>query len=279
MMSPWLLVLLPVLAAAPKAPGPTVAVEDTLYTELPEELVTAPRITLDEILDRVARGEARRDSAIRTQAFTAALRVLHKPRGAAAPQLFEESIWRVYKRRPSQVRAVQLKHTLGPAQKKKKPSDKDDDQDVDVEFSPGMSEEIATFAFSPSARRDFRYAIESREILGNHLIYRIAFVPRTGLDEWQPRGKVWIDTNEFVIVRQEVAFGESPIPLLIKSLDKMIVERRRAEGTWVLARVMMRGELTIPMPKFGRSFEFGVIYDDYQINPALPDSLFARRQK
>ena len=88
-----------------------------------------------------------------------------------------------------------------------------------------------------------------------------------------------IDTNEFVIVRQEVAFEDSPVPLLIKSLDKMIVERRRAEGTWVLARVMMRGELTIPMPKFGRSFEFGVIYDDYQINPALPDSLFTGRQK
>lgn len=277
MMSPWLLVLLPALAASPRAPGPTVAVEDTLYTELPEELVTAPRVTLDEILDRVARGEARRDSAIRSQAFTAAVRVLHKPRGAKAPQLFEESIWRVYKRRPRQVRAVQLKHTLGPAQKKK-PSDKDD-KEADVEFSPGMSEEIATFAFSPTARRNFRYEIEAREILGDHLIYRIAFEPRTALDEWQPRGKVWIDTNEFVIVRQEVGFGESPVPLLIKSLDKMIVERRRAEGTWVLARVMMRGELTIPMPKFGRTFEFGVIYDDYQINPPLPDSVFTGRPK
>ena len=33
--------------------------EDTMHTEVPEVLVTAPRITLDEILDLVARGEAR----------------------------------------------------------------------------------------------------------------------------------------------------------------------------------------------------------------------------
>jgi len=40
---------------------------------------------------------------------------------------------------------------------------------------------------------------------------------------------------------------------------------------------MMRGELTVPMPKFGRMFEFAILYDDYQINQALPDSVFTGR--
>jgi hypothetical protein len=39
----------------------------------------------------------------------------------------------------------------------------------------------------------------------------------------------------------------------------------------------MRGELTIPMPKWGRTFEFAILYDDYQINPSLPDSVFTGR--
>lgn len=281
MPAPWILLVIPLLAAPParSGPGPTIAVEDTLYTELPEELVTAPRVTLDEILDRVARGEARRDSAIRTQVFTAAVRAMHKPRGAKEPQLLEETVWRVYKRKPKDLRAVRIRKTEGELMKKEnaKKDGKDDKENIDVDFSPGMSEEIATFAFSPDARRDFKYRIEAREILGNHLIYRIAFEPRSPIDVFLPTGRVWIDTNEFVIVRQEVSFDRSPVPILIKSLDKMIVERRRTSGTWVLARVMMRGELTIPMPKFGRMFEFAILYDDYQINQSLPDSVFTGR--
>ena len=49
------------VATAPAgAQGPTLAVEDTMHTAVPEVLVRAPRVTLDEILDRVARGEKRR---------------------------------------------------------------------------------------------------------------------------------------------------------------------------------------------------------------------------
>ena len=54
-------------ATAPASPGPTLAREDTLHTEVPEVLVRAPRVTLAEILDRVARGEARRESLLTDQ--------------------------------------------------------------------------------------------------------------------------------------------------------------------------------------------------------------------
>ena len=57
------------LAAAVSPPGPTLAIEDTMHTEVPEVVVRAPRVTLAEILDRVARGEARRDSQLVDQSF------------------------------------------------------------------------------------------------------------------------------------------------------------------------------------------------------------------
>src|SRR5262249_11917109 len=77
-------------ADAPPAPGRPVAVEDTLHPEVPEVLVKAPRVPLDEILDRVARGEARRDSALTDIAFTATMRLVRSPGGGKPLEMFQE---------------------------------------------------------------------------------------------------------------------------------------------------------------------------------------------
>jgi hypothetical protein len=265
--------LLVLATAASPSSGPVLAREDTLHTEVPEVLVTAPRVTLDEILDRVARGEARRDSMLHDQVFTAALRIFHRPRGATETRLFEESVWRVYKRKPSSVRALRLRKTLGPS------APKDDDDDDDAEFTPSMSEEAANFAFRAEARRDYRYHIVGRDLVGDHVVYRIAFEPRSPADLSRPTGLVWVDTNDFVVVRQELTFPRSPIPLFVRSLDRMVIERVRVDGTWVMHRMLMRAQLTMPMPKIGSAIEFAFLFDDYAINRGVPDSVFVVRKK
>src|SRR5437867_9270612 len=98
-----------VLAAALAPPGPTLAVEDTLHTEVPEVLVRAPRVTLDEILDRVARGEARRESLLTDESFTATVRVARGGKERGGPTLLEETVARVYKIRPELVRSVVIR--------------------------------------------------------------------------------------------------------------------------------------------------------------------------
>jgi len=266
------LVTTTLFAAAPApSPGPTLAVEDTMHTSVPEVLVRAPRVTLDEILDRVGRGEARRESLMTDQSLTATLRVVRNVMGKKAPELFLESVYRVYRKRPDRLRTVLLRQWQ--ADQKEKDKGKDD---VDVDFSPGMGEQVVNFAFRPGARRDFKYHIAGRDLVGNHLIYRIAFEPRSLLDPTAPSGLVWVDTNEFVIVREEVEFRQSPIPLFLRGIHRMIVERQQVDGAWVLRRVLLRAELTIPFPKFGKSFDMAILYDDYAINSGLPDSLFAK---
>lgn len=267
-----LLTVLAALAGAP--PGPTVATEDTMHTEVPEVLVQAPRVTLNEILDRVARGEARRDSMLRDMSFIATFRMVGKTNDPKkAPEMISETVVQVFKKKPDKVRSIVLREFRTEAG--------DDEETMDVEFRPGMDEQIVNFAFRPEARAQYRYEILERQILGNHLIYRIAFTPRSSLDPSNPKGQVWIDTNEFVIVRQEVGFERSPIPLFLKGIDRMVIERRKYGEHWVLNRVLLRASLpyTLPIPKIGskigKSFDMTMFFDTYRINSGLPDSLFA----
>lgn len=260
----------PPAPGAPSAPGPTLAVEDTMHTEVPEVLVRAPRVTLAEILDRVAAGETRRDSLLRDQSYLLAIRVVGHAADGRTPQLLEESVTRVYQRKPNQSRAVELRHWYA------KPPKGDGGSGVRVEAG-GMDEDIVNFAFKPSARREYQYRILGREILGDHLIYRLAFEPRSALDVFQPGGEVWVDTRDFVIVRQEIAFRQSPVPLFLRGLDRMVVERQQVNGFWVLGRVLARVRTTIPLPRIGTSVDLAIQFTDYTVNSGLPDSLFSAR--
>lgn len=260
---------LPIAASAP-ASGPTVATEDTMRTELPELLVSAPRATLEEILDRVARGEARRDSLIRDQVYTMTARVVRNVVDKKkAPELISENVARVYKKKPDRVRAVTLKRW------RLKP-DKDGDEAVSVNYRSDTSEEIVNFAFRPEGRREYKFRIVGRDLLGDRLIYRIAFEPRSALDAASPSGVVWVDTNEFVIVRQEVSFERSPVPLFLRGVDRMVIEREQVDGVWVLRRALLRMRFTVPLPEVGRSMDASIQFTDYAINRGIDDAIFAK---
>jgi len=253
-------------AAAPAAPGPTLAREDTMYTEVPEVLVTAPRVTLDEILDRIARGERHRDSLLVDQSFVATFRLVRAASGAREAELQQEVVARVYRKRPDHVRTVVMRHWQRKAEKS--------GARVEINFRSDMSEQIVNFAFRPEARRDFRYRILGRDLLGDHLIYRIQFEPKSPLDPSRPNGVVWVDTNDFVIVRQEINFARSPVPVILKGVERMVIERERVAGHWVLKRVLMRARTTLPLPTLGRFFDVSLLFDQYAINAGLDDAIF-----
>lgn len=258
-------------ATASAASGPAVAVEDTMRTELSPVLVAAPRVTLDEILDRVARGEARRDSLLHDQSFLASARVVGHTGEHDTPRLLEEIVTQVWKRRPAQVASVELKHWyLHP------PKASQADADVNVEFSPNMGEDIVNFAFQPAGRREYTYRIVGRELRGDHLVYRIAFRARSPLALNLPGGEVWVDTRDYVIVRQEITFEQSPVPLFVRGIRRMVIERQKQDEFWVLSRVLVRVETTIPIPRYGRSFDFALLFSRYTLNTGLPDSLFVK---
>lgn len=265
-----LLLLLPWLSVAPVAAapaGPTLAKEDTLYTELPEVLVRAPRVTIDEILGRIDRGERHRDSLLEDQSFLATVRVVRAADAKHPAELLSEMVMQVYRKRPNKARTLPLRRW-------EKETKENKGARVHVNFRSDMSEDIVNFAFRPEARRDYRYRIAGRELVGDHLIYRIHFEPKSLLDPTLPNGLVWVDTNDFVIVRQELNFSRSPVPLFLKGVERMVIERGRVDGHWVLKRVLLRAQGTIPLPKLGRRFDISLRFDDYALNRGLSDSVF-----
>lgn len=253
-----------------RASGPTLAVEDTMYYEVPPVLVSAPRVTLDEILGRVARGERRRDSLMTDQSVLVTARLVRNADRKRPAELLTETVMRIYKKKPDRVRTQVLRDYKSADEKKKRPG-----ATVKVRARGGMDEEIVNFAFRPEARRQYRYRILGRELAGGHLIYRIAFEPRSLLGAAEPRGVVWIDTNDFVIVHQELIFDRSPAAPFIKNVNRVVIERQNVDGYWVLKRVLLRAEATVPLPQVGRNFDFSLRFDDYAINRGLPDSLFS----
>jgi len=256
-------------ASPARATGPTLAAEDTMRTEVAPVLVSAPRVTLDEILGRVARGERRRDSLMTDQSVLLTARLVRNADRRRPAELLTETVLRVYKKKPDLVRTQVLRDYKARAEKKDRAG-----VGVKVRARGGMDEEIVNFAFRPEARRQYQYRILGRDLVGDHLIYRIAFQPRSLLDPSEPRGVVWIDTNDFVIVHQELIFDRSPAAPFIKDVKRVVIERENVNGFWVLKRVLLRAETTIPLPQVGRSFDFSLRFDDYAINRGLPDSLF-----
>jgi len=85
---------------------------------------------------------------------------------------------------------------------------------------------------------------------------------------------VWVETSDFVIVRQEIEFARSPVPLFIKDVKRMVVERTHADGLWVLSRVLVRLEGTLPLPVVGKVFDVSLRFDDYEINHGIEDAFF-----
>lgn len=264
----------------PTLPGPMLALEDTIPVptrRLREQVVTAPRVTLDEILRRVAEGEARRDSLMQDQVFTllAALTYIDTEAGAKTPVTRQwESATRVYRKRPDKVRSIPLKHM----------SNFRNEDGANVSVGSNMGEDLVNFAFQPRTRSRFGFRILERHLVGDHVVYVVGFTPKSKLDDL-PTGKAWIDTNEFVIVRQEFWYRDrSPAPLFFESIDSCVIERTRVDGRWwVLSRVLARVQVTslarfmarIGKERIAPTVDFTLSTRDWQVNRGIDDAIFA----
>ena len=265
--------------------GPTLAEEDTIPIPsalLPVFVVTAPRVSLDEILRRVADGEARRDSLMLDQSYTLSARITYLDADEKAPTGAKTRLdyaSKVYKKQPGKVREIPLRQ---------KSDFKDQGEGMDVGAAPTMREQLASFAFEPRTRARFRFNIDDRRIVAGHVVYVISFKPRSALDGL-PEGRAWIDTNDFVIAREEFWYRDSsPAPLFFKRIDSCVVERTKIDGKWwVVSRVLARIQVTSMARFFSRmakepltpTIDFVATQSDWRINQGIDDAVFTGGRK
>ena len=125
-------------------------------------------------------------------------------------------------------------------------------------------------------------------LVGGHVVYVIAFVPKSSVDDL-PEGRVWVDTNDFVIAREEFWYRDrSPAPMFFKRLDSCVVERTKVDGKWwVVSRVLARIQLT-SMARFmakmakeplGQTIDFVATQYDWKVNQGIDDAVFAEKKK
>jgi hypothetical protein len=267
--------------------GPTLAAEDTIPIPsalLPVYNVTAPRVSLDEILKRVAEGEARRDSLMADQTYTLLARITYLDADGKAPTGARKKLEyasKVYKKRPNKVREIPLRQSSDI-------NKKGGDDNVTVGAGPGMREQIVSFAFEPRTRGHYKFHIDDRKLVGGHVVYVISFAPRSKFDDL-PEGRVWVDTNDFVIAREEFWYRDrSPAPLVFKSIDSCVLERTKVDGQWwVMSRLLARVQLTSAarlMAKLAKeplspTVDFVASLSDWKINQGIDDAVFVTGRK
>jgi hypothetical protein len=225
--------------------------------------VRARRESLDEILDRIAAGEARRDSTIHDEVYDVYVRLLERDPNRDTPRrTVLNQVSRVYRQQGGLLREVVLKREASR-------------QGLDVSSGPSMREQIIKFAFDPLLRKLYKFQILGRDFAGGHVVYRLQFEPRSGFYKL-PSGRLWVDTNEFVILREEFWYrGASPMPLVFKSLDNFVVERTQVDGKyWVISRMVGRVTFALPVLGIPPQGDMVITHQNYRINQGIEPGIW-----
>ncbi len=223
------------------------AVEDTaklpaLFQATPTR-VRANRIGIREIVDRCIAHEDSVRGAIDRHDFTLLTRSILYVGGedaAAKRRLVMESADRYFFRRPDQSRVIPLKkatYALNPSGERSE-WEPDDGGAVHISF-----EDLDELPFYLEDRDRYDFEIVSRKIVGNRVIYEVDLEPKSDF-EIAPRGRIWIDSSAFRILREEFDFGDRvPLPMFVKRVGPFVRERERIGDVWVWKRFLVRIDL------------------------------------
>ncbi|HWN80560.1 MAG TPA: hypothetical protein VNM87_00550, partial [Candidatus Udaeobacter sp.] len=120
---------------------------------------------------------------------------------------------------------------------------------------------------------DYRYEILDRRLYPDRIVYAVKFEPRSEFDTFPIAGTFWIDTAEFVVVHEEMKLDSNPAPLLLKSIDHIVRERRRVDGRWVITRLQVVADMRSALMIGFHRAEVEATYTDFAFNAGVPDSV------
>ena len=256
--------------------GLVLAFEDTFAFD-PDSadtvLVSAPRVTVEEVIAAIGRRMEYDAARKRDVEYTSLVtQVLRDDPGPDSDFGVEEYALRYREDGERGDQVATLWERKRRYEKGELVEDETDDE-MQVEILDVQERVIGDMPFSPGGAHRYHYEIEDRLLVGNNLIYRIAFRPRSRF-EALPSGTVWVDYTNWVIRKLEARLVDTvPYPMFLKGVPVIRLSREQYGDYWFTSHVFMRVELRrLPLLPIPHSVEVRVRMQDVVINgmPVTP---------
>jgi hypothetical protein len=227
--------------------------EDTL--ELPQYLYARivrsreARPTLEEILGWCIEGERKRWEGVQRLVYRERIRTLllwGEEADTSARRVAVESLREIRYEPPGEPEIREL----GERRWDSREGEEESSVRVRVRSSARRLTDLPFFFRNLGA---YEFQILRRRILADRILYRIGFRPRSEFDPL-PEGWFLVDTRDYQILHAEFSWTENvPFPLLLESVDKVVMTRRRVDGVWfperTLVLVRLRKLPLVDMPR------------------------------
>ncbi len=273
-------------AAPPRARAPETSASRDSLRSLPAYVVRKPTessadlMTLSEIIARCVEGEKTKLAGHRDMTFTGTVRVVSTWK---QKRLVIDSAFLAYEDDAGFAKMIRLgeQRRMYKRQGEEWVYDKDEKEEeirVGVEVGEG-GEGLAELPFFLKDQGEYKFSLQERVLEGDHVIFKIAFRPRTDFKPL-PSGTVYVDTDAFRIIHEEFAFDvQNPVPLLLKDVRRVTREwRELPTGEWVVASIRadaeLRGGWFAAMPN---RIELGVNIEDYRFDQGYDEARFGKR--
>ncbi len=147
-------------------------------------------------------------------------------------------------------------------------SDEINDQVKRVWEQPGQAL-IGAIPFTPESGNRYNYEILEGKLIGNSLVYKIRFTPRSKF-EALPTGTVWVDYSNWVIRKLDASmYGPVPHPGFVKDVPFYRMTKMQVGDFWVDAETHTLARMRrVPMVPLPNNVEVKFVATDHVINGA-----------
>ena len=231
-------------------------------------VVTAPQVTVEEIIDAIARRSQRESFLLESWEYTTLItQVLrYQPGFQGDDYKIEEYALRNHYDRERGGQVAKLWERSRRFENGEVVEDEVDEK-LTAEFLDLRDNMMQDMPFTVRGGHSYRYVILARRLVGNDLVYKIGFEPRDRFAAL-PAGTVWVDCTNWVIRRMEARLTESvPFPVFIESIPVYRLSQERFGDFWFPTEVFIRIKLrSIPLLPIPDSAEVRVSLRDIVIN-------------
>ncbi len=216
-------------------------------------VVTAPPVTVEEVIEAIAQRMERDNYLMRDYEYTTLVtQVLRDEPGAEGGDYkIEEYALRHHFSSELGGQVAKLWERSREYEGGEQVED-EVDEEVSAEFLPMQGDLIEAMPFSKNGGQRYHYNILDRKLVGNNLIYKISFQPKVKF-EALPKGTIWVDYSNWVIRKFEAEMTDAvPFPMFLKSVPVYRMSQERFGEFWFPTEVFMRIQLRkiplVPMP-------------------------------